>query len=151
MKNEVFNNSIGSPYAFDFPRLTPEQDREIIAGLFEQLLIFDRITISTNRLNFGVAFLISRLGINTVERLIDSGYIKFMIWTPVIVTGSGRQREDKTIDESVIYGQPPITVAHFLIQIKTLKKYSQSFITFSDLHKDRKGYLQKALKSYASS
>lgn len=150
MKNEVFNNSIGSPYAFDFPRLTPEQDREIIAGLFEQLLIFDRITISTNRLNFGVAFLISRLGINTVERLIDSGYIKFMIWTPVIVTGSGRQREDKTIDESVIYGQPPIAAGSLSDSDKDPEKNIHNALSlFRDLHKDRKRiFTKKALKSY---
>ncbi len=150
MKSEVFNNSIGSPYAFDFPRLTPEQERQIIAGLFEQLLIFDKVTISTNRLNFGVAFLVSRLGINTVERLIDSGYIKFMIWTPVIVTGSGRQREDKTIDESVIYGQPPIVAGSLSDDDKDPEKNIHNALSlFHDLHKDRKRiFTKKALKSY---
>ena len=88
MNNTVFNNSIGSPYGFDFPRLTKEQEENIIAELFEQLLIFDRITISTNRLNFALAFLISKLGINTVERLFDLGYIKILLWTPIIVTSS---------------------------------------------------------------
>jgi hypothetical protein len=150
VKSEVFNNSIGSPYAFDFPRLTPEQERQIIAGLFEQLLIFDKVTISTNRLNFGVAFLVSRLGINTVERLIDSGYIKFMIWTPVIVTGSGRQREDKTIDESVIYGQPPIVAGSLSDDDKDPEKNIHNALSlFHDLHKDRKRiFTKKALKSY---
>lgn len=150
MKSEVFNNSIGSPYAFNYPQLTAEQDREIIAGLFEQLLIFDKITISTNRLNFAVLFLISRLGINTVERLLDSGYIKLMIWTPVIVTSSGRQREDKTIDESVIYGQPPIVAGSLSDDDKDPEKNIHTALSlFRDLHKDRKRiFTKKALKNY---
>lgn len=113
MLSQVFNNGIGSPYDPDFPKLTTEQENAILAGLFEQLLLFDKIIISTNRVSFPLVFLISRLGLNTVERLIENGYIKFMIWTPVIVTSNGRQKEDGTIDESVIYGTPPITAGAF--------------------------------------
>jgi len=109
LRSEVFNNSIGSPYEFNYPVLTKEEDRQILAGLFEQLLIFDKIMISTNRLNFALFFLINRLGINTTERLFENGYINLMIWTPVIITGGGRQCEDGSIDESVIYSQPPIS------------------------------------------
>lgn len=108
MKSEVFNNSIGSPYGFNYPELTKEQDQQILAGLFEQLLVFDKITISTNRLNFALVFLISRLGINTTERLFENGYLRLLLWSPVIVTGGGHQQDDGSIDESVIYGQPPI-------------------------------------------
>lgn len=108
MKSEVFNNSIGSPYGFNYPNLTKEEEQQILAELFEQLLVFDKITISTNRLNFALAFLIKNLGINTTERLFDYGYIRLMIWTPVMMTSSGRRREDGSIDESVIYGKPPI-------------------------------------------
>lgn len=149
LKSEVFNNSIGSPYAFNYPQLSEEQDREIIAGLFEQLLIFDKITISTNRLNFGIAFLISRLGINTVERLIDSGYINFLLWTPVIVTGSGRQREDGTIDESVIYGKPPIAAGSLSDDDKDPERNIYNALSHFQLHKDRKKiFTKKALKNY---
>ena len=108
MKSQVFNNKIGSPYSFDNPKLTKEQDQQILAGLFEQLLIFDQITISTNRLNFALTFLISKLGLATVERLFVSGYIKIMIYSPMLVTSTGRLQEDGTIDQSVIFGQPPI-------------------------------------------
>jgi len=31
-----------------------------------------------------------------------------MIWSPIIVTSQGRQQEDGRIDQSTIYGQPPI-------------------------------------------
>lgn len=108
MNNEVFNNSIGSPYIYGFPNLTQDEQQSLVASIFEQLLIFDRITISTSRVNFALVFLISNLGLKNVERLIDNNYIRFLLWTPMIFTGTGRQREDNTIDESVIYGQPPI-------------------------------------------
>lgn len=147
--SEVFNNSIGSPYAFIYPQQTKQQDIEILAGLFEQLLIFDKVTVSTNRLNFGLFFLINQLGINTVEQLIDNGYIKFMIWTPVIVTGSGRQREDGTLDESVIYGQPPIAAGSLLGDDKDPEKNIRAALSHFDLPQDRKRiFTRKALKSY---
>ena len=108
MKSEVFNNSIGTPFDFNYPTLTKDQEEQILAGLFEQLLIFDKITISTGRLNFPLAFLISKLGLKSVERLIEAGYIRFMIYAPMIVTSTGMGKEDGTVDDSVIYGQPPI-------------------------------------------
>lgn len=89
-------------------RLTAEQEAEILAGLFEQLLLFDKIVLSTDKNNQTLVFLISKLGLETVERLVRSGYILFSIKSAIIVTGTGRQKEDGTIDESVIYSQPPI-------------------------------------------
>lgn len=149
MKSEVLNTSIGSPYDFHYPRLTKEQDRQIIAGLFEQLLIFDCITISTNRLNFGIAFLIDRLGINTVERLFDSGYIKVMIWTPAIFTGTGRKLDDGTFDESVIYGQPPIAAGSLSDDDIDPEKNIHSALANFSLHRDRKRiFTRSAVKNY---
>lgn len=107
-QSDVFNNITNSPDIFHYPQLTKEQEERILAELFEQLLIFDRITISANRNNFALFFLIRKLGIDIVERLIRGGYIRFMLWSPIIVTSTGMQRADKTVDESVIYGKPPI-------------------------------------------
>jgi hypothetical protein len=106
--HKVFNNTIGSPYDLSYPNLSAAQEQEILAGLFEQLLIFDRITITTGRLNFPLFFLIKHLGINKVEEMIERNAIEFLLWSPMIFTGRGRQREDGTTDESVIYGQLPI-------------------------------------------
>jgi len=106
--SQVFNNELGSPYDFGYPKITKEQEINLVASLFEHLMIFDRIIISTSRLNFALFFLITRLGINTVERMLDNGYLKFLLWTPVIVTAGGTQREDGTIDKSTIMGKPPI-------------------------------------------
>jgi hypothetical protein len=149
LKSEVFNNSIGTPYGFDYPKLTKEQEQQNIAGLFEQLLIFDRITISTNRLNFALFFLISRLGINTVERLFDNGYIKLMIWSPLIVTGGGRQREDGSMDESVIYGQPPVVAATLGEKDIDPEENIHKALSYFNIHRDRKRiFTSRVSKNY---
>jgi len=149
MKSEVFNNTIGSPYSFDYPKLTKDQENQLLAGLFEQLMIFDSVTISTNRVNFALAFLINKLGINTVERLIDSGYIKFMIWTPVMFTGTGRTLEDGTFDESVIYGQPPIAAGTLSKDDLDPEKNIHNALIHFGLHRDRKRiFTRLALNSY---
>lgn len=149
LKREVFNNSIGSPYGFNFPTLTVEQEREIIAGLFEQLMIFDRVIITTSRLNFGLYFLIRQLGINTVERLIECGYIKFMIWTPVIFAGTGKRLEDGTIDNSVIYGQQPIAAGTLSDDDKDPEKNILAGLSHFRIHLDRrKIFTKKTLKNY---
>ncbi len=109
MKNILFNNSITQGSLLGTTtRLTAQQESEILAGLFEQLLLFDKIVLSTDKNNLTLVFLISKLGLETVERLIRSGYILFSIKSAAIFTRTGRQREDGTIDESVIYTQPPI-------------------------------------------
>jgi len=149
LKSEIFNNSIGSPYDFGYPKLTKEQDRQIIAGLFEQLLVFDKITISTNRLNFGLFFLIDRLGLNTVERLFDYGYIKLMLWSPMILTGTGHKESDGTIVESVIFGQPPIVAGVLSSEDTDPENNIQKALLKFGLHRDRKRILTKRiLKHY---
>lgn len=149
MKSEVFNNTIGAPYSFDYPKLTKDQENQLLAGLFEQLMIFDSVTISTNRVNFALAFLINKLGINTVERLIDSGYIKFMIWTPVMFTGTGRTLDDGTFDESIIYGQPPIAAGTLSKDDLDPEKNIHNALVNFGLHRDRKRiFTRLAINSY---
>lgn len=109
MKNVLFNNSITKGSLLGrTTKLTAEEESEILAGLFEQLLLFDKIVLGTDKNNQTLVFLISKLGLETVERLIRSGYILFSIKSAAIFMGTGRRKEDGTIDESVIYEQPPI-------------------------------------------
>lgn len=108
MKHTVYNNSIGAPYGFQHPTHSEAQKLGITAALFEQLLIFDKVTISTNRLNSALVFLLQRLGLETVERLAEAKYIDILIWTPMIFTSTGTKRDDGTIDESTMMGQPPL-------------------------------------------
>jgi hypothetical protein len=149
MKSEVFNNSIGAPFRFDTPKLSEEQGRQIIAGLFEQLLIFDKITITTNRLNSTLIFLIDKLGINTVEKLLDYGYLRLMIWSPVIVTGSGRQLKDGSIDESVIYGKPPISAGSLTDDDLDPERNIHAALNHFGLNRDRKRiFTKRAINKY---
>ncbi|MGE9310861.1 hypothetical protein ACLOAU_04425 [Niabella sp. CJ426] len=111
MTNQVLNGHITSTNALGAERLTKVQQQDMLTTLFEQLLIFEKVTIRTNRTNEALSILIQNLGFDTVERLVRSGYIKFMIWAPVLVTGTGRSRDDGTVDESEIYGTPPIHAA----------------------------------------
>jgi hypothetical protein len=149
-KSAVLNNTLGSPYVFAYPQLTKEEEASILAGIFEQLLIFDKITLTSSRLNFSLIFLLHRIGINNVERLIDAGYLDFILWSPIIVTGAGREREDKTIDESVIYGQPPIVGGSLSKEDLDPEKNIQTALSRFDIHKDRKRiFTKKAIKHYS--
>ena len=149
MKSEVFNNSIGTPFDFSYPTLTKDQEQQILAGLFEQLLIFDKITISTGRLNFPLAFLISKLGLKTVERLIESEYIRFMIYAPMIVTGTGMSKEDGTVDESVIYGQPPIAAGSLSDEDLEPERNIHYALSNFGIPKDiKRKFTKKAIKNY---
>lgn len=149
MKSAVLNNLLGSPYVFDYPTLSKEQELDILASIFEQLLIFDKITLTTSRLNFTLIFLIQKIGINNVERLIENGYINFVLWSPIIVTSSGMRREDGSIDESVIYGKPPIVAGSLSQEDLDPENNIMAALSKFSLHRDRKRiFVRKAIREY---
>lgn len=109
MKNIVYNNHINnSSFLGRNPVFTPEEENQILAVFFEQLLLFDYVVISTDKDNFTLTFLIRKLGVPTVEKLFRSGYIKLSIKSTFISSGTGRMLPNGSIDENVIYGQPPL-------------------------------------------
>ena len=109
MPNIIYNNHINnSSFLGTFPKFTKQEEDNILATFFEQLLLFDYIVISTDRENFSLFFLIKKLGIETVERLFKAGYIKLSIKSAIIVSGTGKKLKNGNIDESVIYNQPPL-------------------------------------------
>jgi len=57
----VFNNKIETGYGFTLPKLSEIERRELLADIFEQILLFDKIVIKTGRLNFTLFFLINEL------------------------------------------------------------------------------------------
>ncbi|GAB2793777.1 hypothetical protein GCM10027275_43420 [Rhabdobacter roseus] len=150
--NILYNNSICNSSILGYhPKFTKEQEQQIFATFFEQLLLFDCIVISTDKDNFSLTFLISRLGLETVERLIRSGYIKFSIKSAIIVTGTGHQKEDGSIDESVIYSQPPI-VGGVLgdAELDPEKNAFRALSRFEIDKKRRNKLIDKIAKSYLS-
>ncbi|SFF70554.1 hypothetical protein SAMN04488033_105124 [Salegentibacter agarivorans] len=110
MTNKLYNSSFTkNSFLGIAAKLSKPEQENILAELFEQLLLFDKIIISTDKDNETLAFLIYKLGLDTVVRLVRSGYVQFSIKSAMIFTSTGRRREDGTIDESVIYNQPPIS------------------------------------------
>lgn len=150
--NLLYNNSIcNSSFLGYHPNFTKEEEQNILSIFFEQLLLFDCIVISTDKDNFSLTFLISKLGLETVERLIRSGYVKFSIKSAIIVTGGGRQREDGSIDESVIYSQPPIVGGALGDEELDSEKNVYRALARFDIEKKRRNKLiRKIASSYVS-
>jgi hypothetical protein len=82
--------------------------------------------------------MIAHLGLNTVERLFESGYLKILLWSPIIFTGRGRQREDGTMDESIIYIQPPIATGSLSELDLDPERNIQLALANFNIHRDRK-------------
>lgn len=151
MKSKVFNSLLGNPKGFDYPKLSNAEVESNLALFFEQLLLFDQVIVSTNRTNYGLAFLINYIGLKNVERLIESKYIKLMIWSPLLLTSKGRQREDGSIDENTIYGQPPIGAGTFGDEdLDPEQNLEYALNNFALTKKEKKHFIKKATQSYLS-
>lgn len=148
LKSEVFNNSFDAYNHFSFPTLSEEQERQYIAQLFEQLMLFDEVTISTNRLNSSLFYLIKNIGINSVERLLENKSIKFMLWSSFIVTSGGHRKDDGSIDDSIIYGRPPIVGASLSDEDLDPEKNIQSALSHFNFHRDRKRIFTKIASNH---
>ncbi len=149
MKSQVFNTELSSGYISHYPKLNSFQKRNLVAGLFEQLMLFDKAVIRTNISNHGLTFLIEVLGIDIVEKLLDKGYIDILVWTPVIVTSSGRRLDDGSIDESVIYTQPPIVAGSMSDEDKDPDNNIMKALNAFGIPRERcRNFLKKARKRY---
>lgn len=127
---------------------SPEfQKRKILAVLFEQFLLFDKIAIKIDHQNLELYFLIKELGINKVEELLDHGILIPVLWTPVIITGLGMRREDGTTDESTIIGQPPIIAGSLSGDAADPEHNIDKLLSYFELHKDRKRIFKKKVVS----
>ncbi|MGA2539513.1 MAG: hypothetical protein ABSF53_26135 [Terracidiphilus sp.] len=62
----------------------PVRLKEQKASIFEQLLLFDKISFKVHGENILVPFLMSQLGQDAFEALLDQDAIGFTLWTPVV-------------------------------------------------------------------
>jgi hypothetical protein len=62
----------------------PERLQEQNASIFEQLLLFDKISFKVYGENILVPFLISQLGRDAFDASLDQEAIGFTLWTPVV-------------------------------------------------------------------
>lgn len=149
MKSKVLNNGISHRNPWGYPNLTTDQERIILAELFEQLMLFDKVIISTNRVNFALYFLIKNLGIKTVEQLVEKDCISFMLWTPLLVTGGPRQLEDGSEDISVIYSQPPVVAGTFSDEdIDPENNVDRALSNFQLTREEKRNLIRKIIKKY---
>jgi hypothetical protein len=55
-----------------------------VASIFEQILLFDKISLKVYGENIPIAVLINNLGIKNFERLLEEDVFEFVLWTPVV-------------------------------------------------------------------
>jgi hypothetical protein len=82
-----------------------------LASLFDQFLLFDKVSIELNPLNFAtVGIIIENFGLENIESCIVKGEIEFSLLGSVF-TGLGEHGKGK-IDERLLYGQPPVVAGY---------------------------------------
>lgn len=112
MSNKVFSRELNAGYNFEETHTNPNREKITQADLFEQLMLFDKIVLSTNRHNSALSYLIRRYGLEDTLRLLDLRIVELMIWTPVIITKAD-DADGKTSRQGSILspGEPPIVAA----------------------------------------
>jgi hypothetical protein len=74
------NRAVAPSDAAQFPIRLAEEN----ASLFEQFMLFDKISFKVYGENILVPYLIGQLGQNVFESLVEQGAIGFTLWTPVV-------------------------------------------------------------------
>ena len=115
-----------------------EERAKILAILFEQFLLFDRIAIRVDRQSLALRFLIKELGINKTEELIERGIIVPVLWTPMIFTSTGMTMPDGSIDHSAVIGKPPLVTGSLVPEDSDPERHLDLLLSKYALHRDRK-------------
>lgn len=159
MKHTVFNSHLdlfakryienASPYPLTKEYTVENQRQKMLGVLAEQFLLFDSIGIKTDRNNYPLLVLINELGLNAVEELLTQKAIKLILWTPIIATSTGRQLPNGKMDESPIYGMPPIIVGQYSEEDSDPENNIDKALKRLNIHSDRKKIFKKiALENY---
>lgn len=77
--SQVLNTEICSFPSFSNPGWRMPPSEETLASLLEQILLFDKVVITTDLHNSSLIFLIRHLGLKETTTLLEMGYIKFII------------------------------------------------------------------------
>jgi hypothetical protein len=76
----VTNTEVAPADVAQFPLRLQQEN----ASLFEQFMLFDKISFKVYGENILVPYLIAQLGQNAFESLVEQGAIGFTLWTPVV-------------------------------------------------------------------
>jgi hypothetical protein len=159
MNNTVFNSTLQLYCLRYLAKISPVPDGEefdprwqrakMIALIFEQLMLFDKLAIEIDRTGISLVFLIQELGLNELEELMEKGVVKLVLWTPLIFTSKGKQKADGTFDEDAIMGTPPLVAANYVEEDLDPNKSLDSALKWFTLHNDRKRIFKRiASKTY---
>jgi hypothetical protein len=74
------NRAVAHEDVAQFPTRVAEEN----ASLFEQFMLFDKISFKVYGENILVPYLIAQLGQNVFESLVEQGAIGFTLWTPLV-------------------------------------------------------------------
>jgi hypothetical protein len=123
------------------------QRRKILALLFEQFMLFDKVAIKIDQQNVGLYFLITELGIDKVQELIERGVVIPVLWTPGIYMVTGTDIGNGNIDHSTIIGRPPL-VSGYLSDIDPEKNIDKLLSYFSLTPVRKKSFKKAVAKKY---
>lgn len=145
--NKVLNADIGSPTDLWDEIPNSYNAQKILAGFFEQLLIFDEIIVTTGRSNFQLYFLLQKLGLASVDRLVSEGALKFLLWTPLSMTIT-KPHKGQLKNEDV-YGRPPFVAGTLGDEDLDPEKNIRNALDRLDvLDWRKKNFIRKALEAY---
>ena len=131
------------------------EKRKLFAEVFEQFMLFDKCVIKTGKFNTSLYILMQEIGINKTEELIEKGEIKFLFWTPYILTEQGKHISGPIIrqygkdsdldkyDDSKIIGTEPLIVNDTAVKQYDLEKIIDFSLSHIVLHPDRKKIIKK--------
>lgn len=125
------------------------QKRKLLALIFEQFLLFDKIAFKVDLESNYLHFLFEIFGINKLEELLDHNIIKLVLWTPMIVIKSGRMKSDGSMDDTIILGEPPLFSMNLSYENADPEKRLEVFFNKYPFHKDRKkSFIKRTLKQF---
>jgi hypothetical protein len=125
------------------------QQKILLSILFEPFLLFDSVVIKLERTNLGLQFLISILGIDKVEHLIERGVVKLLLWTPLIVSSIGRKNEAGVLDESVVIQTPPLVAGNYVESDSDAEKNIETALSYFSINRERKRiFIRKVRDKY---
>lgn len=123
------------------------QRRKVLALLFEQFMLFDKVAVKIDQQNVGLYFLFAELGIDKVQELIERGVVIPVLWTPGIYMITGTDVGQGNIDQSTIIGRPPL-VSGYLSELDPEKNIDTLLNYFQLTAGRKKGFKKAVAKKY---
>lgn len=113
-----------------------------MAEFCEEFLLFDKVSLKADRINYSLHFLILEFGIDTIQEYFERGLIELLLWTPFIGTKTGN-KFNKGDQDSVI-GTPPLISGNLAEKHRDPENNIAEILKNFQLSKDRIKSFKKA-------